>query len=160
MTEANTWWTHRTQTCLQPLALPGSSAHHRVGAQQLHDTLVNHFCFLRLRFLSSSTSFLQRWLSPAWYTLLSTREPWPHSSTLIIIITDEKPFAIFLNYRSGIPCSAHIPAQAIIFRTEKCFVLLKENILPFFSSRLREPLVQNGLSISIRQPAVPLHSSL
>lgn len=33
----------------------------------------------------------------------------PHRSTVIIIITDENPFTIFLNYRSGIQCPAHIP---------------------------------------------------
>lgn len=57
--------------------------------------------------------FLQQWFSLARQTVSGTTESCsqlgPHSSTVIIIITDENPFTIFLNYRSGIQCPAHIP---------------------------------------------------
>lgn len=56
-------------------------------------------------FCSSGSLLLGR----QWVAQQSCSQLGPHSSTVIIIITDENPFTIFLNYRSGIQCPAHIP---------------------------------------------------
>lgn len=100
----------------------------------LHFSLCLHFLFSSWLCPAFTARSPQQWFPLARETVRSTTESCsqlgPHRSTVIIIITDENPFPIFLNYRSGIQCPAHIPEQVIILPTEKCFV--KKIILQFF----------------------------